>query len=77
MIQVVVNHYLKGFALYAVSPVLVNGLSVDSLLGHKAVAVDAASGQKLFHKFRSEGLVELLRHIAQGIFHGQFDFTFI
>ncbi|KAF5038828.1 hypothetical protein DSECCO2_550230 [anaerobic digester metagenome] len=77
VIQVVINHDLKGFALNAVAFVCIDGLSVDALLGHKAVAVDTPAGHQLLQKFRCQPLMKLLRDIAQGIFQGQLDFPLV
>src|SRR5699024_4492902 len=47
MIQIIIDHYLEGFSLNTFSLIFINRFSINPLLRHETVSVNAASCQKL------------------------------
>ena len=66
-VQVVVDHNLEGFACQAVSFVFIDRLAVDAAFRSVSVCIYSAVGLELFHEFRRELFVELLRYIAERV----------
>ncbi|MPM76282.1 hypothetical protein SDC9_123280 [bioreactor metagenome] len=70
-VKVIVNHDLEGFSFNTVGFVLIDGLSVQSLLWHVAIAVDFPLFFQFLIKFLGHCLMMLFRNVAQRILHRQ------
>ena len=77
VVQVVIDHDLERLAFYTVALVLVDGLAVDAILRHEAIAVDAAPCHQLLQELRSKLLVKLFRNITQRVFQSELDLSFV
>ena len=70
-VQVVVHHHLEGLGLYAVAPILVDGLAVQFPLRPEAIAVDPAVLLQLPGKLPGHLQMVVRVDIPQGVADGQ------
>ena len=70
-VQVVVHHHLEGLGLYAVAPILVNGLAVKRALRPEAISVDPAMLLQLPGKLPCHLQMMVRVDVPQGVADGQ------
>ena len=70
-VQVVVDHHLEGLGLYAVAPILVDGLAVQLPLRPEAIAVDPAMLLQLPGKLPCHLQMMVRVDVPQGVADGQ------
>ena len=75
-VEVVVDHYLEGFAFDALALVFVDGLAVELSFRTEAVAVDASVLLIFFEELGGEFFVVLLGDVAQSVLERE-DYFFI
>ena len=65
--EIVVNHYLKGFAFHTFATIFINRSGFQIACGTEAVSVNSPTGTQFFHKFRCQLLMQFQGDIAQCI----------
>ena len=70
-VQVVVHHHLEGLGLYAVAPILVDGLAVKRALRPEAISVDPAMLLQLPGKLPCHLQMMVRVDVPQGVADGQ------
>ena len=70
-VQVVVHHHLEGLGLYAVAPILVDGLAVKRALRPEAISVDPAMLLQLPGKLPCHMQMMVRVDVPQGVADGQ------